>query len=132
MPQPSPRRGVRTYPSLVAALACAGSLLAAPANSHDLVVKPGTMKDGQVPVEVMLTEVFFVGDVQLKPEAVSLQALSNGQKGVLVLALTPDPQAKALAAQVTAAGPSLVVAKTSRIRPAREEAGRPPEPATLA
>lgn len=33
---------------------------------------------------------------------------------------------------MTAAGPSLVVAKTSRIRPARDEAGRPPEPATLA
>lgn len=114
---------------LSAALIGAGMLWAAPAGAHDLVVKPGAAKDGQVPVEVMLTEVFFTGDVLLKPEAVSLQSIAGGQKSAL--ALTPDPQAKALGASAPAAGPGLVVAKLSRTRPAREEAGRPPEPATL-
>lgn len=114
---------------LLALLAGAATLLAIPAGAHDLVVKPGAAKDGQVPVEVMLTEVFFTGDVLLKPEAVSLQSIANGQRSAL--ALTPDPQAKALGAGVPTGAPGLVVAKLSRTRPAREEAGRPAEPATL-
>ncbi|MEW6121455.1 MAG: DUF4198 domain-containing protein [Pseudomonadota bacterium] len=104
-------------------------LLGTPALAHDLVVKPGATADGKVPVEVLLTEVFFTGDVVLKPESVTVQAVEGGQKSPVAVA--PDAAAKALAGSAPAAGPALVVAKIARTRPAREEAGRPPEPATL-
>lgn len=104
-------------------------LLTGPVSAHDLVVKPGAAADGKVPVDVLLTEVFFTGDVLLKPENVTVQAVEGSQKTPVSVA--PDAAAKALAGSAPAGGPSLVVAKVARTRPAREEAGRPPEPATL-
>ncbi|MEW6256697.1 MAG: DUF4198 domain-containing protein [Pseudomonadota bacterium] len=127
---PSPaKRGAPARRTLLALFACAGALLTVSATAHDLVVKPGAPKDAQIPLDVLLTEVFFTGDVLLKPDAVSLQFLAGGQKSTLDL--TPDPTAKALTARVSAATPGAALAKISRTRPAREEAGRPSEPATL-
>lgn len=104
----------------------------APASAHDLVVKPQVQSGTSVPMQVLLTEVFFVGDVVLKPENVTLRAIADG-KGTNV-PLTANPDAKALegTASVSADAPVLAVAKISRTRPAREEAGKAPEPATMA
>lgn len=127
---PSPAfRSAPARHALLTFIAGACALMAAPVAAHDLVVKPGAAKDAQIPLEVMLTEVFFTGDVLLKPDAVTLSFVSDGQKSTLDL--TPDPTAKALTARVSTAAPGAALAKISRTRPAREEAGRPSEPATL-
>ncbi len=116
------------YRTFVAATLFAfGSLSAV--SAHDLVLKPLAGSGSGVPLQVMLTEVFALGDVVLPIENVKLRTISGGQ--TTDIALTADPAAKALTGTAAGTGSMLAIAKMSRVRPAREEAGKPPEPATL-
>ncbi|TCT04688.1 DUF4198 domain-containing protein [Aquabacter spiritensis] len=105
--------------------------IAFPAAAHDFVVKPKAASGASIPVQVMLTEVFIVGDFVPPIENVTARVVSGG--GASAVALTANAETKSL--EGTAAAPSdapfLVTAKLSRTRTPRPEAGRPPEPATL-
>lgn len=121
-------------PHFLSRAAAAAVLLAsalAPAAAHDLVVKPQAASGANVPVQVLLTEVFFVGDVVLKPENVKLRTVGDGKSADIALAANPTAKALEGTASAPSDAPFLVVAKVSRTRPAREEAGKPPEPATM-